>query len=253
MENNGMVCCSGVTRDLRFQNLLHKCLDCPEVEEMVVLSGSDDSLCDGLANQNKIVTQITMEALSEEKEVFPLSDSSADSLIINLLEQPGIDWRLILQDAERVVTNRLVVAAYDQYVGQKSWFGEYFGELWKKWYGALPEYGRLIDLLETVFGVQAAPHVFSIAFDSQPPVNEAGWRNPHWYVYPGFRNRMPLFQSAQPGSVGDRLLALEEDLDSGMWEAKYGDILSLHELDVGYRVIVMDLVNGQNLQYRKSA
>jgi hypothetical protein len=43
---------------------------------------------------------------------------------------------------------------------------------------------------------------------------------------------------AKISRLKDGLESLRRDLDSGVWEQRYGHLLSLDELDIGYRLVV---------------
>ena len=42
--------------------------------------------------------------------------------------------------------------------------------------------------------------------------------------------------------MADAIKRLAADLDSGEWERRNGDLLELDELDLGYRIVVTEVV-----------
>ena len=63
----------------------------------------------------------------------------------------------------------------------------------------------------------------------------AYWRRPAEYLRSEIRDGISSFATCLDLSA---LRRLKDDLDSGHWERRYGDILRKNELDIGYRLIV---------------
>ena len=64
----------------------------------------------------------------------------------------------------------------------------------------------------------------------------AYWRRPRAYLDPRIRQGMSSFWKIEGAEAA--LERLAEDLESGAWEAKYGDLMGLDQLDTGYRLVV---------------
>jgi hypothetical protein len=60
--------------------------------------------------------------------------------------------------------------------------------------------------------------------------------DPRAYLNPHIRKGISTLWKMQDAETG--LARLAADLDSGSWEARYGELLKLDELDAGYRLIV---------------
>lgn len=253
MNKKGNFSLRGVRNDSAFTTLMYEAVKPEKGEVIAELAQNDSKVCTELAKDGCWVLNIDSNELGDERQVWPLPDASVGTLFVNMLELSEQGWQTLIHDASRVVKRRLVLFAYDQRVGSKSWLSEYFPDLWKEWHSAFPDYMRLVNELETCFEIRSESYPYHVSHNCQLPLNEAGWRNPHLYIYPRFRNQLPLFKAAEVGAVGDSLLALEEDLDSGRWEVKYGDLLSMHQFDSGYRFVVVDRIDGQPLQYAKTA
>lgn len=65
----------------------------------------------------------------------------------------------------------------------------------------------------------------------------AGWRRPEIYLNSTVRAGISAFALAEPSIVELGVRQLAEDLTSGQWNAKYGDIKTLTEFDAGYRFL----------------
>jgi hypothetical protein len=64
----------------------------------------------------------------------------------------------------------------------------------------------------------------------------AYWRRPHHYLDPEVRAGISLF--AKLPRLESGLAALREHLASGEWTRRYGRLLELAELDLGYRLVI---------------
>ena len=65
----------------------------------------------------------------------------------------------------------------------------------------------------------------------------AGWRQPELYLNPEVRGRMSVFALADSSVFKEGLKLLKEDLNNGEWDAKYGQIRRLNQIDAGYRFL----------------
>ena len=66
----------------------------------------------------------------------------------------------------------------------------------------------------------------------------AYWRRPRAYLDPEIRAAISTFSKL--GDISSALTKLDEDLNSGVWGARYGRLLDVDELDMGYRVVIAD-------------
>ncbi|MEJ7583376.1 MAG: class I SAM-dependent methyltransferase [Acidimicrobiales bacterium] len=66
----------------------------------------------------------------------------------------------------------------------------------------------------------------------------AYWNRPHAYLDPAVRAGMSML-SLLPSHVLERGIAeLDDDLRSGAWDERYGELRSMDTFDVGYRLVV---------------
>ena len=64
----------------------------------------------------------------------------------------------------------------------------------------------------------------------------AYWRRPDAYLDAGVRGAISTF--AKIADVGAGVARLRRDLEDGSWVRRHGDLLTLSELDLGYRLVV---------------
>jgi SAM-dependent methyltransferase len=78
-------------------------------------------------------------------------------------------------------------------------------------------------------------HTLSVPADCSDGFLGAYWRRPAAYLNAGVRAAISTFSKLDSGSAIERLRC---DLMDGTWGARYGSLLQLGELDVGYRLVV---------------
>jgi len=66
----------------------------------------------------------------------------------------------------------------------------------------------------------------------------AYWRRPEAYLDPAVRQSISSLAQLAPEDVEPGITRLGDDLASGRWHERYGDLLAREELDLGYRLIV---------------
>ena len=101
-----------------------------------------------------------------------------------------------------------------------------------EWNSAVPV-AEIADLLG-----RAAVIPLPIPSDCRDGFLGAYWRRPREYLDPAIRAGLSGFRQidAEVEAAGVRRLA--DDLASGAWDQRFGHLLGLGELDVGYRLIV---------------
>lgn len=73
----------------------------------------------------------------------------------------------------------------------------------------------------------------------------AYWRRPEAYLNEDIRSAISTFSRLHDISEG--ISRLKADLDSGLWESRYGYLLKEKEIDFGYRLVVSKGPHGQKL------
>jgi hypothetical protein len=66
----------------------------------------------------------------------------------------------------------------------------------------------------------------------------AYWARPELYLDPHRRAGMSVVRKLDPAIVAVGMDRLAADLESGAWDAKWGHLRDLPELDLGYRLLV---------------
>ncbi len=70
---------------------------------------------------------------------------------------------------------------------------------------------------------------------------EALWGRPELYLDPAVRANMSAFRLVDPAAVDDGIARLRRDLETGVWDARHGQLRGLAKLDTGHRIVVSDM------------
>jgi hypothetical protein len=77
-----------------------------------------------------------------------------------------------------------------------------------------------------------------VAHDCVDGFGLAFWRRPEAYLDPAVRVGISFFHQLDSGHVRRAMERLADDLASGAWAERNGELLELDELDLGLRLVV---------------
>lgn len=166
-------------------------------------------------------------------ERIPFEDDAFDAAMAILTVHHWTDVEAGLLEMHRVAKNRLVILSFDP-AAPYFWLADYIPEIITLDQPIMPklsEFNRILG--ETKITSIPVPHDCSDGFLG------AYWRRPRAYLNPLVRAAISTFPKLN--NISGALTKLESDLNSGVWEAKYGHLLKLDSLDIGYRLIVKEL------------
>jgi SAM-dependent methyltransferase len=164
-------------------------------------------------------------------EALPFPDGAFDAAMGVLTMHHWADRDRGLAEMRRVA-RRVVLFLCDPQRRPRWWLGEYFpatARLEAARETRLTEVARVLGPLEVI--------PVPIPGDCADGFNGAYWRRPHEILDPavwGPMSALSLIPAAERAAGMSRLRA---DLDSGAWERRWGHLLGLAELDLGYRVV----------------
>jgi SAM-dependent methyltransferase len=174
------------------------------------------------------------EAIAAQAESLPFADASMDAATAVLTMHHWRDPARGLRELRRVARGPVVVLTFDP---------DQVGAFWLV-RDYLPEAGeldraRFPTIAETVAalggaGVERVP----IPHDCRDGFLGAFWRRPERYLEPAVRPGISTFGELDPEVLDRALTRLRDDLEGGRWRRRYGGLLSLEELDLGYRLVV---------------
>ena len=168
-------------------------------------------------------------------ERLPLFDQSFDAamgiLTIHHWSDPVGGLRELVRVARRVV-----LLAYEPTIHRRFW-------LWDEYFPAAGSVASSSELpIAQVAEVIDADRVESVLVphDCSDGFGPAYWRRPAAYLDPGVRRCISGLALLPAKDLEPGLKRLRQDLDTGAWQARHRDLLSLNEIDAGLRLIVRE-------------
>jgi SAM-dependent methyltransferase len=161
---------------------------------------------------------------------LPFRDVSFDATLSVLTLHHWPDVARGLRELRRVARDRVVILTFDTTVGG-FWLMDYFPAILEIDRRRMPA----LSLIEQQLGaVEVSP--VPVPHDCTDGFLGANWRKPHAYLDAGVRSATSVF--ARIDGLDEGLARLRDDLASGAWRRRYGDLEGRSELDIGYRLVV---------------
>jgi SAM-dependent methyltransferase len=175
------------------------------------------------------------EAIDARAEALPFKDASFDAATAILTLHHWDDALRGLRELRRVARGPAVVLTFDPAAADSLWLvRDYLPEL-----AAIDE-ARFPTLEETVAALDGEVTVerVPIPHDCRDGFLGAFWRRPERYLEPAVQPGISTFGELEPAVLERGLEQLRTDVESGAWRRRYGGLLALDELDIGYRLLV---------------
>jgi SAM-dependent methyltransferase len=167
-------------------------------------------------------------------EHLPFAHGAFDAALAVLTVHHWPDAQRGLAEMQRIA-RRQVVLTWDPVVVSSFWLiADYLPEL-AAHEARLAAVDTIASLLDTTdVRVLPVPHDCSDGFMA------AYWRRPERYLDPDARAAISGLTLLDQTIVARAMRALADDLASGAWHRRHADLLSLEELDAGYRLVVAE-------------
>jgi len=133
----------------------------------------------------------------------------------------------------RRVAPRQVVLTFDAPAQDALWFGREYLRESLDLDGQAP---TVSDIVDGLGGARVVP--VPVPHDCSDGFFGAYWRRPDAYLDPEVRASISTFSLVAPEAVDEAVRRLREDLGSGAWRRRFGALLELDELDLGYRLVI---------------
>jgi SAM-dependent methyltransferase len=172
-------------------------------------------------------------------ESLPFGTGAFDATMATLTVHHWSDLREGFGEMRRV-SRRQVVFTWDPDHEFELWLhSEYLPEMASFERSRFPALAQVVELLGAD---RVVP--FAIPWDFTDGFQHAFWRRPEAFLDARVRAASSLFAIVPPSSVEPALERLKDDLASGAWESRHGDLLARDAVDYGYRI----LIAGEDLQ-----
>jgi SAM-dependent methyltransferase len=178
-----------------------------------------------------------------EAERLPFADGAFDAAMAVLSDHHWEDRRRGMEELRRVARRRVVLFNIDPAQANALWMTtEYLPAFLDLIEPPYREPGYWESELRSIFGTVRFTEV-AIPHDCADGFYGAFWRRPRAYLDPVVRAGISVFAQLDPGHVERGIAALTADLESGAWERRHRDLLTLDELSLGYYVVVAELAD----------
>lgn len=168
-------------------------------------------------------------------ERIPLPDKSVDVALCSLTIHHWPDFDAGLREIRRVA-RKIVIFTWDLDVSRNFWLCDYIPAINDADQRVAVPVPHLLEALKT-HDVRPVP----VPHDCHDGFLGAYWRRPEMYLDPLVRAGISNLSKLDQQVVKAGLETLLEDLQCGAWKDRYGAILGLEEIDIGYRLVVADL------------
>ncbi|HPE73937.1 MAG TPA: class I SAM-dependent methyltransferase [Candidatus Competibacter sp.] len=165
-------------------------------------------------------------------EHLPFGDGEFDATMAVLTVHHWSDFEAGLKEMRRVAKDRLVILTFDP-AGPYFWLADYLPEIVELDQPIMPAidaYGRILGGAR----VEAVP----VPHDCTDGFLGAYWRRPAAYLNEQVRSAISTFSKLTDPSTA--LAKLQQDIESGAWDERYGHLMELESLDIGYRLVIAD-------------
>jgi SAM-dependent methyltransferase len=174
-------------------------------------------------------------AVRARAEELPFPDRCFDAAMATLSVHHWSDLEAGMAEMRRVVRDRCVIFTWEQEVLNRNlWFiADYLPELGELDRALFPDVAEVASHL-LVDRVEVVP----VPADCTDGFGGAYWRRPEAYLDPAVRSSISGLALLEERVVARGVARLARELENGTWDAKYGHLRNLPELDLGYRLIV---------------
>lgn len=167
---------------------------------------------------------------------LPFMDDSFDAAMSVLSTHHWTNLSKGIAEMRRVSRDRAVVFTYDVECIDDFWVCRYFPFIPQLDKSRFVSIGQIAEWLGGA-SVQPVP----IPADCIDGMLAAFWRRPEAYLDAGVRAGISSFAVMPAALLDEGLKHLEEDLTSGAWFRRYGNLMQLDDLDCGYRLLIADV------------
>jgi SAM-dependent methyltransferase len=162
-------------------------------------------------------------------DALPFANKMFDAAMAILTIHHWPDKAAGLRELRRVTRGRIVLLTYDP--AHRAWLTDYLPELARLDQAQMPP---MADYAKWLGPVQIEP--LPVPHDCTDGFLYAYWRRPEAYLDARIRSGSSSFW-ALPG-LEHGLARLEDDLRSGAWDRRYGDLRAQITHDAGYRLVI---------------
>jgi hypothetical protein len=170
-------------------------------------------------------------------ERLPICDRSVDAAMTIFSVHHWSDIASGVTEMLRVSRNSVVFVTVDPEAMRAHWMvSEYAPEI-LDWHASL--FPSISLLLQQVPGATSTPWL--VPTDCTDAFFLALWSRPELYLRPEVRAATSVWHQLPEATVDAALAALADDLETGRWDERHGELRTRPVLDVGVRIVRADV------------
>jgi ubiquinone/menaquinone biosynthesis C-methylase UbiE len=174
-------------------------------------------------------------------EALPFDECSVDGIVSTLAIHHFIDLEKSFSEMVRIIkdTGHIVLFIADPRLCKDDcWLVDYFGDIIRQSYQFYKPIDEIVELLRKASGQNVEMLPFFVPHDITDGFFASAWRTPQLYLNPTFRAGISPFTKVSKDILQPILQRLENDLNNGVWERKYGHLLKRYDYEGGYRILI---------------
>lgn len=166
-------------------------------------------------------------------EALPFGDASFDVGLAILTVHHWNDADAGLSELRRVSRRQVVLTWDPRVVAEQFWFArDYLPE------ASVRERDLItVDGIAARLGNDASVSEVLVPSDCTDGFYAAHWARPHAYLDPRVRAGISAIALSDQSLVAAAIRRLDADIRSGEWNARYGHLLNVDAVDMGYRIV----------------
>jgi SAM-dependent methyltransferase len=170
---------------------------------------------------------------------LPLRDASVDAaMAILTVHHWDAELERGVRELRRVTRDAIVILTFDAEVSSRMWLvADYLPELAELDRRIFPTIDRLTDWLGCP---DARVETVEVTRDTPDWTFAAFWAHPERVLDPAARAATSGLARMDPAVIERLVSRLSDDLESGAWDARHGDLRRLDAYDAGLRLVVAD-------------
>jgi SAM-dependent methyltransferase len=180
----------------------------------------------------------TASAVQAAAERLPFPDDAFEAAMAVLTLHHWSNPARGLAELRRVASNRAVVLSIAPHYERSFWLTARYFPAIGAWDAA---HFPPIEVICSMLGGTAVVTHVPIPSDCHDGFLGSFWRRPHAYLDPDVQSGMSTFLLIRDEvrRQGERML--RHELENGEWHRRFGHLLELDELDLGYRLVTAEL------------
>ncbi len=179
--------------------------------------------------------------LTGTAEEIPLVDNAVDGAIVMLALHHFSDLTAGIREIERIVAGgKIVIFAFEQSKIPDFWLTDYFPYFIDDTLKTFPDTKEIAKNINQITQKKVKIIPFLLPTDLRDLFAAAGWCQPEIYLDEDIRHGISTFSKIPPDELEIGINQLRADVNSGIWEHKYGKLKQQSEYDAGYRIMIVE-------------